>query len=108
MAAALQLTRARRWVLIVDAGQRRNRFAEHSHGFLTQDGAPPGAIAERAREQLLRYPTVTWIEGTVTAAALARDGFEVQLEAGERHGGRRLVLATSVADELPDTVERMN
>ncbi|MCI0755061.1 NAD(P)/FAD-dependent oxidoreductase [Teichococcus vastitatis] len=102
MAAALQLARARRQVLIVDAGQRRNRFTEHSHGFLTQDGAPPGAIAERAREQLLRYPTVTWIEGTVTAAALARDGFEVKLEAGERHGGRRLVLATGVADELPE------
>lgn len=30
MAAALQLARARRKVLVIDAGQRRNRFASHS------------------------------------------------------------------------------
>ena len=34
LAAAMQLVRARRRVLILDACQRRNRFAGHSHGFL--------------------------------------------------------------------------
>jgi thioredoxin reductase len=102
MAAALQLARARRQVLVVDAGQRRNRFAGHSHGFLTHDGEPPGAIAARAREQLLRYPTVTWVQGTVRSAALEGAGFQVALEGGARHDGRRLVLATGVADELPN------
>ena len=48
MAAALQLLRARRQVLIVDAGERRNRFAAHSHGFLGQDGADPAVIARQA------------------------------------------------------------
>ncbi|MDD7970255.1 FAD-binding protein [Roseinatronobacter alkalisoli] len=38
MAAALQLLRARRKVMVIDAGQRRNRSASHSHGFLGQDG----------------------------------------------------------------------
>ena len=42
MSAALQLARARRKVLVVDAGQRRNRCVdeagETAHGFLTQDG----------------------------------------------------------------------
>ena len=38
MAAAIQIARARRNVLIIDAGLRRNRFAETSHGFLGQDG----------------------------------------------------------------------
>ncbi len=36
LSAALQLARARRDVLVVDAGQRRNRFVDeaggHSHG----------------------------------------------------------------------------
>ena len=41
LAAALQLARARRTVLIIDTGERRNRFAGHSHGFLGQDGQPP-------------------------------------------------------------------
>jgi thioredoxin reductase len=102
MAAALQLARARRQVLVVDAGQRRNRFAKHSHGFLTQDGEPPGAIAERAREQLLAYPTVTWINGTAKAAYGTTGRFELQLEGGGRHEARRLVLAVGVSDELPD------
>ena len=41
MAAALQLLRARKKVLVIDAGERRNRFASHSHGFLGQDGRDP-------------------------------------------------------------------
>ncbi|WP_151820899.1 FAD-binding protein, partial [Acinetobacter soli] len=49
LSAALPLARARRQILIIDAGQRRNRFAEHSHNFLTQDGRAPDAIAAEAR-----------------------------------------------------------
>ena len=33
MSAAFPLIRARRTVLIIDGGKRRNRFASHSHGF---------------------------------------------------------------------------
>ena len=47
MAAALQLVRARRSVLMIDAGERRNRFASHSHGFLGQDGVPRRDRGER-------------------------------------------------------------
>ncbi|MEO1177993.1 MAG: FAD-dependent oxidoreductase, partial [Pseudomonadota bacterium] len=43
-AAALQLGRARQRVLLIDAGQPRNRFARSSHGFLGQDGRPPSSI----------------------------------------------------------------
>ncbi|BBI48904.1 hypothetical protein HORIV_13250 [Vreelandella olivaria] len=67
MAAGLQLARARRKILLVDAGQPRNRFASHSHGFLTQDGAPPAEIAAEARSQLMEYPTVEWRTGRVEA-----------------------------------------
>jgi thioredoxin reductase len=102
MAAALQLARARRRVLVVDAGQRRNRFASHSHGFLSRDGEPPGAIAAEARAQLLAYPGVTWIGGMVASAAPAEEGFRVRLEGGEQHEARRLVLAIGVVDSLPD------
>ena len=49
MAAALQLVRARRAVRVIDAGQRRNRFAAHSHGFLTRDGEDPALDAARFR-----------------------------------------------------------
>jgi len=105
MAAALQLARARRNVLVVDAGQRRNRFVdaagETSHGFLTQDGRPPAEIAADAREQLMNYPNVEWMHGTAEDARVATDGrleFRVGTEAISAH---RLILATGVRDELP-------
>ena len=53
LAAALQLGRARRHVLIIDGGQRRNRLARHSHGFLGQDGQPSEVIAAKGRSEVL-------------------------------------------------------
>jgi len=101
MSAALQLARARRRVLVVDAGRRRNRFADTSHGFLGQDGVAPDVIASVGKAQLLSYPSVTWVEGTARHASRVDDGFEVHLEAGDRHIGKRLILAVGVTDELP-------
>lgn len=100
-AAALQLGRARRSVLVVDGGQRRNRFASHSHGFVGQDGVPPGEIAAKARAEVLAYPTVRWLEATVREVKPIAGGFSVR--AGyEEHQSKRLILATGVADELPE------
>ena len=101
MAAALQLLRARRKVLVIDAGQRRNRFAEESHGFLGQDGVDPAEIAYKAREQLLAYPTLTWVEGLADRAEGEKDAFAVTTAGGVRHDGRRLLFATGVSDALP-------
>ncbi|MFZ5566623.1 MAG: NAD(P)/FAD-dependent oxidoreductase [Pseudomonadota bacterium] len=102
MSAALQLARARRSVAVVDAGLRRNRFAAESHGFLAQDGKPPGEIAEEARRQLLKYPNVRWIEGQAqTARRLDDEHLEVQW-GGQSLQARRLILATGVVDELPE------
>lgn len=101
MSAALQLARARRSVLVVDAGSRRNRFASHSHGFLTQDGVDPARIAGQARAQIERYETVTWCEGTATDAQATSRGLEVTVAGGEPALGRRLILAPGVRDTLP-------
>ena len=101
MAAALQLLRARRKVLIIDAGERRNRFASHSHGFLGQDGVDPAVIHLRARDQMTAYPTLEWIDGRVIAASGRKDDFVVETARGTQHRGRRLLFATGVRDELP-------
>jgi thioredoxin reductase len=101
MAAALQLVRARRSVLIVDAGKRRNRSASHSHGFLGQDGVDPAELARVAREQLAAYPTLTWLDGEVEHAQGASDDFRVT-SAGNTYAGRRLLLAIGVLDRLPE------
>jgi len=102
MSAAMQLARARRPILLVDAGLPRNRFAEASHGFLGQDGAAPVAIMREALRQLSAYPSVDFVHGQATLASGERDRFEVRLEDGAVHAARRLVLATGVADSLPD------
>lgn len=102
MAAGLQLLRARRRVLVIDAGVRRNRFASHAHGFLTQDGTPPDVIAAKAREQLEAYPTLDWREGKAIAARKIDGGFEVEIEGGDTVTARRLILALGVTDTLPD------
>lgn len=100
LSAALQLARARRRIAVVDAGQRRNRFVDESHGFLGQDGRPPGDIVADAKAQLLAYPNVSWREGLVSQARRRGEGFEVDV-GGDTLAARRLVLATGVADELP-------
>jgi len=101
LSAAMQLARARRRVLVVDAGQRRNRFADRSHGFLTQDGTEAAVIAAQGRAQLLAYPNVRWVEGKAVQAVAEGDGFRLRLEDGTSVAGRRLVLASGVIDELP-------
>lgn len=102
LSAALQLARARRDVLVIDAAQRRNRFATHSHGFLTQDGSEAAGIAMRGREQLKAYPNVAWANDTALSAFGDGDYFEVTLSDGGTVSGRRLVLATGVTDTLPN------
>lgn len=104
LSAALQLARARRRVLVVDAGQRRNRFAQHSHGFLTQDGSLASAIAATGRTQLQAYPNVAWVSETAVAAASEDDHFRLTFADGGAFGAQRLVLATGVVDTLPPLV----
>ena len=101
LSAALQLARARRRILLIDAGTRRNRFARSAHGFLGQDGRAPGDIVADARAQLLAYPTVEWVDDHAATAAKTSAGFSVGTAQGEAFEARRLILALGVADELP-------
>ena len=50
LAAALQLGRQRRSVIVVDAGEPRNAPAAHMHSYLGHEGLPPSElIADRSR-----------------------------------------------------------
>ncbi len=102
MAAALQLARARRKVLVVDAAARRNRFAAAAHGFLGHDGASPDQIWAAACDQLLAYPSAAYIEGEAAQAERSGRGITVSLSSGERLRAKKLILASGVEDMLPD------
>lgn len=101
LSAAMQLARARRSVVLIDAARPRNRYAAHAHGFLGQDGVPPHEIVARARGQLARYPTVDFLDGEAIQAAPTDGGFDIAMADGQRLRGARLILATGMRDELP-------
>ncbi|MEO6603089.1 MAG: NAD(P)/FAD-dependent oxidoreductase [Polyangiaceae bacterium] len=101
LAAAIQLGRARRSVLVLDAAQRRNRSAHRAHGYLGQDGVAPAEVAEKGRAEALAYPTVSYREASVTQARVIPGAFSVEI-AGETLSAKRLILATGVVDELPE------
>ena len=99
--AALVLARARRSVLVIDAGLPRNRFAAHMHGFLTRDGFPPGELLELGRAEVLGYGA-TIVEARATTVTGEAGDFEVVLDDGRAVHARRLVVATGLRDVLPE------
>ena len=102
IAAGLILARARRPVTIIDSGLPRNRAASHSHGVPGQDGVSGAELLKNARQQLLDYPTVRWLQGEVVHAQSTADGVEVRTADGQVLAARKLLLATGIADQLPE------
>ena len=102
LSAALVLSRARRKVLVVDAGFPRNAPAPHMHGYLSRDGLPPGELLALGRNEVKIYGGEI-VTGTVTDLAPDdRGGFWVLLTDGRRISARRLLVTTGLRDELPD------
>lgn len=100
LAAALMLGRARRRVLVVDAGRPRNRFAAHMHGVLGQEGAPPDELLARGRGEAARYG-VEFADGAIKRVDREPDGLRIETEAGAALRARALIAATGLSDELP-------
>lgn len=101
LAAAMPLARARRRVLVIDAGQPRNRFAAAAHGFPGQDGVAPSDLTARLRAELAAYDSVRFREERVATASGHKDDFTLALAGGAVEKGRRLILALGVTDTLP-------
>ncbi|MER6951165.1 NAD(P)/FAD-dependent oxidoreductase [Nonomuraea sp. NPDC000554] len=101
LSAALTLGRARRSALVVDSGQPRNAPAAGVHNYLGGEGRPPGELLAMGRREMAGYGGHL-VEGAVVAARRLADGdFRVDLEGGRSARGRRLLVATGLADELP-------
>ena len=79
LSAAMSLGRALRNVLIIDSGLPCNQQTPHSHNFITQDGEKPGAIAEKAKTQVLKYDTVKFLTDLAVSGTKTDKGFEIQL-----------------------------
>ncbi|GIG26010.1 methyltransferase domain-containing protein [Cellulomonas denverensis] len=127
LSGALTLGRARRRVLVVDAGEPRNAPAAHMHAYLGHDGLPAAELLARGRAEVARYG-VRVVTGRV--AAIRREGADFLAEVvgpgtagdaavGTRPAGdaatgagpgvgpvlvraRRVLVATGLVDELPE------
>jgi thioredoxin reductase/SAM-dependent methyltransferase len=102
LAAALQLGRQRRSVIVVDAGEPRNAPAVHMHSYLGHDGIAPSDFNAIARESVRRYGTEVLDGRVVEVARIGDDRFRLGLAGGHTVIARRVLAATGLVDELPD------
>jgi len=102
LAAALQLVRQRRSVIVVDAGEPRNAPAAHLHGYLGHEGLPPSELNSIGRDEVRRYDGEVVAGRLVDVTHAADDRFRVELVGGHTVFARRVLAATGLVDELPD------
>ncbi|MGW8455817.1 NAD(P)/FAD-dependent oxidoreductase [Streptomyces niveus] len=104
LSAALTLARARRSVLVVDAGEPRNAPASHVHNYLGREGVAPGELLALGREEVAGYGGEFMAGRVATVKGSAADGFRVVLEEGAAVAevtASRLLVTTGLVDELP-------
>jgi thioredoxin reductase len=102
LSAALTLGRARRSVLVLDAGHPRNAPAAHMHGYLTRDGENPLEMLRLGREEIRGYGGRI-LEGTVESITRLDDRrLRVTTSEGVGHLARRVLVTTGLVDQYPD------
>lgn len=101
LSAALTLSRARRRVMVIDAGQPRNAPASAVHGLLGHEGISPVELLARGRTEVQRFGGELR-SGSVEEVRTTPAGFSARLADGSEVEGRRLLIATGLVDELPD------
>ena len=101
LSGALMLARARRSVVVVDAGTPRNAPAAGVHGLLGRDGTPPAELLDRGRAEVRSYGGEI-VGGEVETVERDGDRFAVRVAGGGTLRARRLLVTTGLVDELPD------
>ncbi|HWE54686.1 MAG TPA: FAD-dependent oxidoreductase [Acidimicrobiales bacterium] len=102
LAAALQLGRQRRSVIVVDDRTPRNAPAAHMHSFLTNEGRPPAELTAAGREEVRSYGGEVLTARATDVSRDGEDGFRVELVGGHSIVARRVLAATGLVDEIPD------
>ncbi|WP_444876236.1 NAD(P)/FAD-dependent oxidoreductase [Agromyces ramosus] len=74
LSAALNLVRARRTTLLIDANRPRNAATLASHGFLTRDGVSPLELRRIGREEFERYSEARFHAASVDAVSPLQGG----------------------------------
>lgn len=107
LAATLNLARAQRSVALLDSNRPRHAATLMSHGFITRDGTPPLELRKAGREEVLRYPTVSY-ERTIVHS-VSRLGEGALFTVAKRQGtgeqtelrSHAVLIATGLTETLP-------
>jgi thioredoxin reductase len=98
----LIIGKCRRKVLLCDDEQQRNRASHAIHGLLGCEGRSPATFLQDARNELIRYESVS-IKGTrVISIEPAEEGFRFAGADGTSGAATKVLLATGIVDELPE------
>ncbi len=109
LSAAIWMGRHRQSAVLIDAGEHRNRWVDHAHGYLGRDPLDPRALIEHATRDLANYDTISVLRARATRIDRHSDDadddplrFTVRTDAGDVITARRIILATGVVDAFPD------
>ena len=102
LSAALTLARARRKVLLVDAGEPRNAPASGVHGLLGNEGIAPAELYRIGRNEVTGYGGTVRPGRVQSVQQEPSGGFSATLSDGTAATARRIILAVGLVDELPE------
>jgi thioredoxin reductase len=103
LSAALALGRMLRSVLICDDGRLRNLASSHANNLPSQDGIHPAQWRENARNDLKKYETIHFFDGSVQSIEKNGKAFKATLSTGKVLAFRKVILAHGIKDKLPST-----
>lgn len=100
--AALILGRCGRRVIVYDHGQPRNAVSRGLHGYLTRDGVHPVELRRIGRDNVAKYPSVTFADTEVASVQRRERHFDITPVKGQTVQAQLLLLATGRTDVLPE------
>ena len=106
LSAALNLARARRRVIVLDANRPRNAATMISWGFITRDGIAPHELRRLARQELEKYPEAEVQIATVLSIVHGVVGFTIEAKGINGSPSRSVtasavLVATGLTETLP-------
>lgn len=101
LSAAMSLGRSLRKVLVIDSGNPCNKATPYAHNFITNDGLTPQQLHDKAKQQVLAYPTVHFIDSLATDVIPKENSFDVVTVNNQTFSSKKIVFATGVTDTIP-------
>ncbi len=100
--AAVILGRCHRKVLVFDTEQYRNRFSHGMHNYLTRDDILPADFIKISRQEIQKYGVQLLNKKVLKGYKNEKGNFVVRDVDGGVHYAKKLLVATGLADNLPE------